>query len=164
MIGYKTSYILDKSEMLYLLSGFAAAPPLFPAQYILSQYLADGVVGPEAADGLLFKQILSLNDGKLVMEPVVNLMVRAALTADKLWIVGTEGDKTQFILRSKFMFMYIVEYPLIEGAWKIIPYQKAAEMVDELKAVAITSVNVVDEQERQYELTRRNGFSWLEEN
>lgn len=164
MQGYKTSYILYKSEMLFLIDCIPRNQLSFPAKYALNECLTGSTDTHAAVEGLVYKKLASRTAGKISIEPVVELLVRSVLSASKLLIVKCAGmTKSVFILRTKNMFLHVQDYPLIAGAWKITPFQTLAELKDELNGISPIEVNVVDNNEQCYTMKPVDGFLWLED-
>lgn len=159
----KTSYIFTKPEMLFLLSSVTGISPTYPMKYILNEYLSDSIASQEAVEGLEYKKLIIKLSGRVSLEPVIDLLVRSALSSKKLWIINENTAHLMIILKSKDMFLYIKSYPLINGAWRIAPYKIVAEMLHEFNDTPILSVKIIDDSGEKTCMTSPKDFTWLEE-
>ena len=146
MKSFKTSFILDKNELQLLLSGRPEATSSAAAKYLLEkhftnaeipqytidQHLTDAEISRDAIEGLIYKDLARITDGKIIVEPVVDVLVTAALSADTIWIIKHNRDNiSKLILRSKELCLFVEAYPRIRDAWKITPYQTLETLKEE---------------------------------
>ena len=141
MNSFKTSYIFTKQEIQFLFRSISGVTPSCPARYILSQYLSDSFSSQEAIEGLVYKKLARKSPGKIVLEPVVDLLARSALSSDTLWIVEfSEVSKPLLLLRSKDIDLRIQHYPYIPSTWKITPYQSKDAFLTEFDELTVTCI------------------------
>ncbi|HWQ79800.1 MAG TPA: hypothetical protein VN381_13325 [Anaerovoracaceae bacterium] len=86
----------------------------------------------DAAESLVYKKLAKRVSGGIVTEPVMALIIRAMLSADKLWNLTADKTDAVLILRSKDMFLMIRKYPLIKDTLKISPYKNEEKLAEEL--------------------------------
>lgn len=165
MQGFKTSYILTKSEALLLLSHNTYIQPTAPVLYILKEYLSDSIETEEAIEGLVFKRLARKDADKLVIEPVIEFLVKSIMTADRLWIVSwVETEKPSLIIRSHSVWLLITHYSLTQGEWKVTPFPNETELIDELEDnLFISDVAVISEDGAKYPIKHDDSFLWLKE-
>lgn len=159
----KTSYIFTKPEMLFLLSSVTDTSPTYPMKYALNEYFSDSMASQEAVDGLEYKKLINKKSGSVSLEPVIDLLVRSAMSAQKLWIVNESVTNLMVILKSEDMFLYIKSYPLINGAWRIAPYKNIQEMMQEFNDIPIFTVRCINGNGDETCKASLNDFKWLEE-
>ena len=124
MSEFKTSFILSKCELQFLLYNRPDVIPSAASQYLLKQYLTNGEITQDAIEGLAYKNLIRVSDGTVFFEPVVNVLAKAALSADTIWIAKRKKDiKLVFILRTRELCLFSELYPRIPDSWKIVPYQ-----------------------------------------
>jgi len=145
MSSFKTSYILNKNEAMFLLGSFREAAPSRPALYIIETYLRDSDMPQAAVEGLLYKKLAKKSFGEIVLEPVVDLLVRSALSSEALWVADfEEADGAVLILESKDIYLHIRRYPHISDAWKITPYQSKRLLSGEFEGLTILKAVRID--------------------
>lgn len=159
----KTSYIFTKPEMLFLLSCIYDVTPTFPMRYMLSEYLSDNIASHDVIDELEYKKMITKNAGKVSLEPVIDLLVRSALLANKLWVINESSDNLQFIMKAKDMFIHIKSYPLIDGTWRITPYKDMVELTREFDELLISTIQLIDDKGNQTNITPQKELVRLEE-
>lgn len=192
MSGFKASYILSGPELLYLFN-VARISPSRPAQYFIDWYLRDGggagadtapgnsnetvldaggVDLPsgrsyepalDAAEGLVFKKLAVKSSGAVILEPVVDLLVRSALTSDTMWIVKRpDGGDADLILKSAGIYLLIMRYPRIPDAWRVTPYPGKAQLFEDFDGFAATEACRIDSEGKRVPLDITGG-SWMED-
>lgn len=162
MNRFKASYILNKCELLLLLSCIPDITPSAPAKYLLDHYLKDSVASQDAVEGLVYKNLAKKADGEIVIEPVVDMLVRAALSTEALWVATTKSDSL-FILHSKELYLLASRYPHISDTWKITPYQTANALRDELGVQTFVEIQAIDSDGLQLIVVPDDIHSWLKE-
>lgn len=163
MDSFKTSYILTKDEMLYLLSSLRDVRPSHPAQYIINQYLSSVAVTQGAIEGLIYKKLVNKSSEKTVLEPVIDLFVRAALSSESIWIVECSDIKSPvLIIKTRDMYLYISCYTHISDAWKVTPYQTKDVLLSELGYLNILTVTFIDKNGIRHQFNGGNN-TFLEE-
>jgi len=162
--NFKASYILNKCEILFLLNGIKDVAPSHTARHIISQYLTDSVVLQEVIDSLVYKKLVTQISGQIVLEPIVDLLVRSVLSSDMLWIIQCAEDKgSVLVLKAEEIYLYIRRYPHIDGAWKITPYQSKETLLCEFDGLTVEGVELIDADGKQQTLKVDEGNSWLED-
>ena len=161
----KTSYILTKSETLLLLSSFVDLQPTLPGRYFLEEYLADSIATEDEVEGLIFKKLVHKEAGTLIIEPVVELLAKSILFANRIWIVKClETVEPVLIIRAHRLYLFITSYELTEGAIKITPFQNTAELrEDKQDEFSIVQITTVSKHGKQQSIKPDNSFKWLEE-
>ena len=145
MDSLKTSYILNKYEILLLFNSIPDIEPSGPARFIIDRYLSDNVMSLDAVEGLVYKKLAKKLPGGIVIEPVVDYLMRSALSSDLLWIVGcADADDPDLVLKTGEMYLHIRKYPHISDSWRITPYQSKELMLGEFDGQTILEVNQID--------------------
>ena len=161
---FKTSYILTKYEILFLYSCISDTVPSPPAQYILSRYLTDSLAPQEAVEGLVYKKLAKKLSGRIVLEPVVDLLMRSALHSDTLWIAECGGiENFVLLLRSDDIYIHIRRYQHISDAWKITPYQSRNALLGEFDGLNIAKVIRIGSGSSRKVFKAENSMSWIED-
>ena len=138
--------------------------PSFPAQYVIDRYLSDSEASQDALEGLLYKKLARESSGEVVIEPVVDFLVRSALSSDMLWIVRcADTDSPALILRAEGVYMHIRRYPHITDAWRITPYQNKELLLEEFDEQTVLAAMRIDKNGDQ-ELIDITNDSWMEAN
>lgn len=164
MQDYKASYILTKSEMLFLLSSVPEKQSSFPAMYAIDQYLRESVPSQETVESLIGKKLARKAMGSISIEPVVDLLVKSALSAVSLWeIKCAESGVIAVIMRSDALFLLITQYKHIEGNWKITPFQDRGKLLGELDELRFNEVTQVDCGGTQNTIKPDKNYLWIEE-
>lgn len=164
MNDIKTAYILRRDEALFLLTCVPELRPSAPAMHLLTHCLSDCTVSQEAIEGMVYKKLARKDTDKLVLEPVMDLFARSALTSNRLWFfTDMDEDATALILRSADLFLLIRRYPHIPDSWRITPYQNAQTLRDELLGFSIQQLRAIDSQGTESDISPDGHFSWLGE-
>ena len=144
----KASYILNKCEILFLINSITDIPRSCPAQYLLDQYLGDSVVSQDVAEGLVYKKLAKKSSGKIILEPVIDLLVRYALSSDTLWIVKcADINEDILVLKCAKFYLHVRRYPYISDTWKITPYQSKDSLSGEFDGLIVLNIKCVDKHE-----------------
>jgi len=159
--NFKTSYILTKNEILFLFGCFPDVVPTDPARYVIETYLSDCSAPQAAVEGLVYKKLAKKTYEKIVLEPVVDLLVKSALSSKTLWIADfPDIEGSVLVLRSDEMCFHIRRYPLISDAWKITPYQKKEHMSGEFEGLTLIKATRIDKDGKQEIM---DNDSWMED-
>lgn len=143
MKGIKASFILTKSELLFLLSSIKDVTPSRPAQHIITQYLTDSFELREAVEGMVSKKLAKKVSGSVVIEPIVDLLIKFALTSVSLWVIECSGTTT-FILHSDKIYLCIRRYPHIADSWKFTPYQNSDALLGDFDNKSVSKIEHID--------------------
>ena len=153
MDSFKTSYILTKNELLFLLSSIRDVKPSHAVQYIINQFLSDSIASQDAVEGLVYKKLANKAYGKVVLEPVIDLLARSMLTSDSIWVIECDITPSPVvILKTEDMYLYVSCYTHISDAWKITPYQTKDALRGETNDLSILSVTLIDKNGTQRKL------------
>ncbi len=164
MNSFKTSYILTKCEILFLLSKIPNITPSNLAQHLLSQYLSNSIGSQDAVEGLVYKKLVRKSSWEIVLEPVVDLLARLALSADTLWIAECLGiANSVLVLKAKDIYLYVQRYPHIANAWKITPYQSKDALLGEFDELTVTEVMRIGKDGLQQPLKVNDNISWIKD-
>ena len=165
MDSFKASYILDENEILFLLDSMQDILPSVPVQYMLDQYQHENTAPLNAEEGLVYKKLAKKASGKVVLEPVVDMLARSALSSEALWIIEF-GDtvEPEIVLKSKNIYLHIKRYPHISKAWKITPHREKNTLLNEFEGQKVSEVSHID----RYGLRKFESVSeiklWIEDN
>ena len=163
MNSVKASYILEVFEMLFLIGSAADLTPSLPTQYLINQYLPDNFSPQDVEEGLVNKRLAKKTNGNITLEPVVDLLVRSALSSDTIWVVKCGGiDEPVFVLKADDIFLHIMRYPHISNAWKITPYKNKETLLGEFDVMAISEVRRVNKHGEQRFLDTDEKNRWIE--
>ena len=149
--------------MLYLTGSAADVTPSCPAQYIMSQYLPDSFSPQYVEEGLVYKGLAKKSRGNITLEPVIDLLVRLALSSDTIWVVKCgDNDELVFVLNANDIYLHVTRYPHISDAWKITPHKNKEALLDEFDGLAISEVRRVNKNGEQQILNTGEKKSWIE--
>lgn len=161
---YKVSYIFTKNEMLFLVSCISNPNISNVAQYLLDKYLTNSIAYEDAIEGLIYKKLAKRSMGTIVIEPVIDFLVRTVLSTNKLWIIkSNKANKSVFIVKAHNLYLHIQSYPIIDGAWKLTPFNNLSEMKKGLINLSDYEVSIIDKSRRLSFIQSAHDLSWLEE-
>ncbi len=165
MQEFKVSYILTKSEVQLLLSCVVTVKPAFPARYILEESLAGSIWTGDDLESLVSKKMAHKESGKLIIEPVIELIVKSILFMNRLWIVNCmDMSEPILIVGTHHLFLLITHYTPAAETWKITLYPNAAELKkDNHDILSVVQITTISDDGRQQIIKPDGSFNWLEE-
>jgi hypothetical protein len=178
MSNYKTAYLLKLSEIKFVMNCVGDAEPSNPAKYILDNMLPDITVNHEAAESLAYKRLVRKEYGRVVLEPVMELLARSALKTRTIWIMKSaraasafeDNDNTSvyemdniYILKTADFNLMAYRYPHVPDTWKIIPHKNKKSIIDDLETFSIINLICIDESGKKRENIKPGAdFAWLD--
>jgi|LSQX01.3.fsa_nt_gb hypothetical protein len=135
-MSVKASFLLTGSELILLIDGFDNGLRTPAAQYMTDVFLnqtGDSDKAEVAQVGLIEKKLIRKASGMLFVEPVIKLIVKDIVTADRTAIVKPVGyGKPFYVMLCSHMVLMLASYELKEGSFKITPFPDMAALREEL--------------------------------
>lgn len=142
----KAAFVFSESELDYLLRMRYSVQVSPQAKYLLCRYFPPGTESEMSIENLLSKNLARRVSGVIITEPVVDLLIKAILSANRLWVVeNAETGETVFVLRDERMYLTLRRYPHIAEAWKLTPFENEKTLSEELAQLDISKVLNIDE-------------------
>ena len=157
----RTSYILTKHETIYLIGCIRGAEQSPSFNYLYKEFLSDEYPPPETVDGLIEKKLVRKVFGGILLEPVVDFLLRSAVSADAAWIFEDGNTPVTLVLKLRNFFMLVSSYSHINGSWKIAPYQNIEVLNDDLAFGAVTRAVYIDKNGKPEQFHLNGGVSWI---
>ena len=147
--------------MLFLLSSFPKLVPSLPAKYMMEHCLS-GHATPPAVEGLVYKKLAKKTLGAIVLEPVIDYLMRSVLTADTLWIATGDWQADSLLLfKSKDIFLQLQRYPYTIDEWSVTPYPDKDALLIELDGLVFTEVVRIGHDGSRQLIHTAGHFNWI---
>lgn len=150
--------------MVYLVSNISNPKISYTAKYILDRYLSNNIGSEDAVEGLIYKKLARKSMGIIVIEPVIDFLVRTTLSANKFWEIDSNNTKMSvFVVKANDLYLYVQSYPVIDGTWKVTPFNNLNEIKEELINIFDYEISMVDNNGKRSIIQPTHDLSWLEE-